>query len=810
MEKIKWGPLLFIPIIVILGFLGGRYLYYNANANTYVAPDVPLRSVEFEESSGAEWLEAVDNPVESDGVVIIDYAHSNALFIEELNILLTKIVARGYSYEVVFAAGAEEESFDGGGLINKLAYAETLILPLPRIDYTDAEVLAIEQFVEKGGRLFIIGDPTRTIGVEALNSIAGSFGIIYANDYLYSLEDNDNNYRNVVYTDFADNALTEGLGGDSKIIFYSAASISAPGHEIIMGGDQTFSSISEGGRTLAAAALTTNDQVLAIGDLTFFGEPYSAAENNGTLINNIATFLTDGTRTFALQDFPFLFNEDIDIVFDDSLVFNSQFLDSVQLKEFLERLERDVNFADTIANETDAIYIGRFDNLEPVESYLEAANIAILPLEADEEAMEDGEEATEDSGDEETSEDELALVSDAPIEKLMDQEFVEGRIQIEGIGELERGGSTLFYLHQEENRNILIILSDTPDTNQDAFTLLFDNQLNDCRASDVVAVCQTEEPSSLETPSIRPRRIDKILIVSDNDGRPREDDQTSVAEYEAVLEDTYKINTWDTADEGSPDLEELLEYDAIIWTTGDYWDDSISGDDVDLLTSYMELGGNLILSGASIAFDWDHTEFLSDIAHADYLDFDEQVDAELVNPDHPIARGFDEDAVIEFLDTPSGETLESDVVAHTIDSRVIFQRGSDSDETGAAAVIVYEDERIKVAYLSFPFYLLPEEEADLLAENIVDWFTRRLLDPPSERDYDPYISDGRDDSSSNDASDEDLPVAGEGDEEGASDGEGTEGEETDESGSDDTTDGGDDSGSESDNATDTTDTTNDG
>ena len=63
--------------------------------------------------------------------------------------------------------------------------------------------------------------------------------------------------------------------------------------------------------------------------------------------------------------------------------------------------------------------------------------------------------------------------------------------------------------------------------------------------------------------------------------------------------------------------------------------------DVALLTEYLQVGGNLILSGASIAFDWDHTEFLNTIAHADYLTFSGQADLEVGQADHPIAEDFD-------------------------------------------------------------------------------------------------------------------------------------------------------------------------
>ncbi len=722
-----------ILIVAILVVVGARLLYYGLGS--YTPPNRALSEVDFEASAPSARLEAVDNPTASKGVVAVDYTHSNALFIEELNVLLAKIVSRGYSYEIILAppeeASAESSEKDGNqGLADKLRYAQALILPLPRVEYTAEEIAEIKNFVAKGGRVLIIGDPTRTVVVEALNSIASPFSIIYANDYLYSQVNNDSNYRNVVYTNFKESSLTKGLDEDSKIIFYGGGSVSAPGHEIILGDETTHSSISEGGRAVASAALTADDQVLALTDFTFFGEPYSAAESNGTFINNIADFLTGGKRDFELKDFPFFLNRNIDIVYDNSLVFNSQFDKSVKLKEFLEKNDHTVTFTDKIGADNDVIYVGRFDEVELVKDYLAKGGIKILNID---EKSETEEEVVEENG---ATSKPVTLNSDTPPGE--EERFVRGRIQIEGVGHLERGGATLFYLNQEEGRNVLIILSDTPKTNADAFDLLFENRLSECRLSSTIVVCQTQEPDGELPPSLRSKRIDKILVVAGDSGRTREDKLTGVLEFTQALSSSYKVDSWVLSEKGSPDVDELLEYDAVIWTTGDYWDDSINDEDAALLSKYIEVGGNLILSGASIGFDWDHTDFLTNVAHVDYLDFAEQKDLALVLPDHPIAEGFTEDSTITFTETPSGEILEPDVINNTSNARVIFQRGSDSEQAGAASIVAYEDDRAKIAYFAFPMYLLPAEQRDLLVNNTIEWFTQKPLPSPDEKDFKPF------------------------------------------------------------------------
>ncbi len=763
MRNSKWLILLVIVVVIFVVFLGTRYISYGATASAYTPPEHALSNVSLESIDTAPRLETVDEPTVSEGVVVIDFAHRNALYPEELNILLSKIVSRGYSYELLLPTDEDEEGADSQTLIDKLRYADTLILPLPRTLYTDEEINEIERFVENGGKILIIGDPTRTVDVTGLNSVSAPFNIIYVNDYLYSLDadTNDNNYRNVAYSNFADSPVTEGLSTEAKVVFYSGSSVSAPGYEIIFGNDNTFSSISESGRQMAAAALSANDQVMALTDLTFLSEPYSAVESNGTFINNVADLLTSGERTFELKDFPYFLNNDVDVVFDDSLVFNSQFEDSVKLKDFLESTERTVNFTNEISGKNDVIFIGRFDQIEAVEEYLAAENIYLIPeveeLELVPAEMLAEDEDNDDEALEEEEDDEeeaFAHVSAEEPDKDADQDFVEGRIEIEGVGELEMGGSTLYSLHKDGDRNIIVILSDNPDTNADAFELLLSNEFAECTASATVAVCQTEEPDKADLPSVRSTRVDKILVVSDDDGRTREEEKTSFAEYNSVLSSTYKISVWSTTDDGPLNLAELQEYDAVIWTTGDYWDDSIGSEDVELLTKYIEAGGNLVLSGASIGFDWDHTDFLTNIAHADYLTFAEQTDIEAVVEDHPLAKGFTAGDTITFVESDLEEPLAIDVLNHTHDARVIFQRGADSEQAGAASVIAFEDDRAKVAYFAFPIYLLPAEEQAILLDNTIDWFTRRPLDIPDEGDYEPFEAESDSDDDTSDAEDE--------------------------------------------------------
>src|SRR5690606_10219868 len=135
MQKYSWAPIIIIPVAIVAAFLIGRSAYFGLGAGAaYTPPDRPLTEVPLAAAVPSQRLEAVDNPALSQGVVVIDYAHSNAFFIEELNTLYAKLVARGFSYEVVL--GGEVEEGNGDTLTEKLRYAKALVLSAPRLEYT--------------------------------------------------------------------------------------------------------------------------------------------------------------------------------------------------------------------------------------------------------------------------------------------------------------------------------------------------------------------------------------------------------------------------------------------------------------------------------------------------------------------------------------------------------------------------------------------------------------------------------------------------------------------------------------------------
>lgn len=143
----------------------------------------------------------------------------------------------------------------------------------------------MDEFVNNGGKLLLIADPTRH---GKMNSISLRFGLVFESDYLYNMKENDTNFRNIFVTEFKANEITKGL---EKIVLYTAGSITSADGGIAFVDQNTFSSIIETRKRLSPIAQAKESKVLAIYDLTFMTEPYNGILDNNQIISNIADWL---------------------------------------------------------------------------------------------------------------------------------------------------------------------------------------------------------------------------------------------------------------------------------------------------------------------------------------------------------------------------------------------------------------------------------------------------------------------------------------------------------------------------------------
>ena len=277
-----------IGIAILIGlFLGmlGRGLFYHEGF--YSPPSSQFPSLEAITVPEMPLTEFIDAPEKGEGKILIDFSHSNRLSIEELSILASRLISRGLNVETLNEESLKEE----------LPKAKGLIIACPAKKFSKEGKEAIEDFVKSGGKLLLIGDPTRK---SEINSLSLKFGLIFEADYLYNLKENDAYFRNIFISQFRENELTKGL---KKIVLYTAGSITCSDNcSIALTDENTFSSLIETRKELSPIALTKESKVLAIYDFTFMIEPYNGICDNNRLISNIADWLAGLPKEKAKEE----------------------------------------------------------------------------------------------------------------------------------------------------------------------------------------------------------------------------------------------------------------------------------------------------------------------------------------------------------------------------------------------------------------------------------------------------------------------------------------------------------------------------
>lgn len=291
--------ILFRVAIVIIGiaivFLGRWFYYYSG---FYTPPPTELPSYEYIAIPEAPSTEFSDVYEEGEGIILIDLAHDNAFDKSELSVLILRLISRGLTIEFfgveddleekLIGEEREEEDLEEDEENKKeeeLLVADAFIIVCPQEEFSTEEGATINEFVNNGGKLLLITDPSRR---GEMNSLSLNFGLIFEDDYLYNIKENEINYRNIFVTQFKENEITKGI---EKIALYTAGSVSSADGGIAFVDHNTFSSLIETRRELSPLALVREYRVLAIHDLTFMTEPYNGILDNNQLIANIADWL---------------------------------------------------------------------------------------------------------------------------------------------------------------------------------------------------------------------------------------------------------------------------------------------------------------------------------------------------------------------------------------------------------------------------------------------------------------------------------------------------------------------------------------
>lgn len=453
----------FIPLAaLVLGFAGRSLFFYQG---FYISPNVPTVEVPHAGQSVSE-AEAAPVAAESEmrGTVLVDDSHLNNFRREEFTVLFGRITAAGGQVEFYRADEPLDEALRG---------ARAFIVASNFSSFQPDEVLAVQAFVREGGRLLLMGDPTRLTDPNTLNSIAGAFGVIYQDDYVYNLVENDDSYLNVIFHDFADNPLTDGLSG---VVLRAAYSLRVAADDgLVFGDENTYSSLREQPGGVTVVALTTDGKVLALPDQTFLTAPYNTFADNDLFVDHIVSFLLSGERDFNLLDFPNFLSGQTKLVYLNSQFLQDNFADTVTLREALESAGLEVLLDDQYSPDDAMILIADYKDVEP---------------------------------------------------GLRDRLIGDGvRVQLDGdkvvvsdVGELNRDGSALFHLARNDAGEYqLFILVDGNEALRRGIKLLLDGELSACLLKEDTALCT---PASLATPTPTPTPTHTPTPTPNGSGTP--------------------------------------------------------------------------------------------------------------------------------------------------------------------------------------------------------------------------------------------------------------------------------------------------
>lgn len=434
----KFSLYLLFTLLVALATFVGAFFYFNRGGyQPPVQANIPFEEITrttFTSPSRA-FVDAPQTRVQG-GLMLVDAAHRNAFNQAELVALQSRVADRGYEVEFL---GSFTTIPDGDRLALMevgLSRADSLLAILPRDPYTQSETALIRRFLDNGGRLLLIADPTR---VHDMNSLAQHLGLEFQADYLFNQAEYDLNFQHIFVRDFQPDYFTQGL---NQIALYTAGSIKSSGGGLAITDENTQSTFSqrteEGFHPIARG---NHRNVLAIYDLTFLIPPHHSMVDNDRLVSNIADFLTDGQRRRELADFPSFFHREADILLGQPTLFNV----GTEVKGLLAQSQINAQIREMEDTTRDTVFLGLYQDSSRVAPYLEASGVQ-----------------------------------------------VGSTLTVPSLSEIPAGDTSIIMLNRSQDRYVLVVLGNSEADLSDAVERLETGDFRDGLVEQFVGVYQTE------------------------------------------------------------------------------------------------------------------------------------------------------------------------------------------------------------------------------------------------------------------------------------------------------------------------------
>ena len=359
-----------LPAFAVVAFGTAFFFFYQGTYDPPPQVEIPYEQITSPHLPSSAFVDAPAPRVKR-GLLIVDAIHRNAFAENEIFTLSSRAANRGYDVAFIGGFNPYEESIRRQLLEEKLRRADSLLVILPRLAYSEAEVALVERFVRKGGKLLLMSDPTRP---QQINTLAARFGVEFRPDYLYDVADYDVNFQNIIVREFQPDELTVGL---DAITLYTAGSIRSSGPGLAFAGADTRSSVVETSERLYSIAGGDSRNVLAIADFTFMVPPQNSLLDNDRLLSNIADYLTSSEREYDLADFPHFYEAGPENGIDILLGQPSLWDIGIQMKNGLStyRISSQIRRVEDLSRDT--VFLGLYEDALPMSRYLQAAGVRI-------------------------------------------------------------------------------------------------------------------------------------------------------------------------------------------------------------------------------------------------------------------------------------------------------------------------------------------------------------------------------------------------------------------------------------------------
>lgn len=492
---------IFLALLVVPGVV--RYFqYYAPGGVTRSAPPVyEPAQIAAVPTPGANLF--VDEPTMGRGLILLDQAHRNQFSLDDLTYLNGRLAARGFQLL----------PYTGGDLAAQLRPVSAFITIAPLQNFSASERQALRRFAERGGRLLLVGDPTRfevvlddsdpfffSFQIDTnkipLNTLAGEFDLVFNGDYLYNTVENEGNFRNIILgpSGFAESPLLDGV---EQLVFYSAHSLQVgpTAVPLLTADDNTWSSTTgrPGGLVLAASAAA--GRVLALGDIHVLTEPYHTVYDNSRFIAQIADFLTQAPeRAATLADFPFFYHQPVDLIFTGRPELGAGvFGKVVALQSAFDNVDISLSLAAAPRPGHDALYLGLYNQAGDVAEILTSLGITLTiepPIFTNAELA--GATPEDEEGEDE-------------------QETTAVRLIQSGLGDVQMSGTSLIVWAEENGRRSVIVLAASQEGLANSVERLL--ALASRSTADLLDGCLLQDPIALCPSGVSDEEVEAELIT---------------------------------------------------------------------------------------------------------------------------------------------------------------------------------------------------------------------------------------------------------------------------------------------------------